>query len=191
MPDTLPFRFVRRTTLAIWLTLALVGLFLPLITQARPGHAHVHGEASLEVMLEGDSLVLELLAPMEAVVGFERAPRNDAERTQIRQVVERLSQNALLRPDRTGQCDMLGQKITLPPAMAETSSEHTNDAHVDLHARFEFRCRQAAALTQLEVGLFDAFSRLRRIQARVIDLRGQSAQILTRANRIIRLNARP
>lgn len=191
MPATLLRRFVQRTSHMVALSLIVLGLLWTALAQGKPGHTHVHGEARLEVMLEGHSLVLELVAPMEALVGFERAPRTQAERTQIAQAVERLGQSTLLRPDRAGQCEMLAPKIVLPPVMTETATATAADEHVDLQARFEFQCQQPAALSQLELGLFDAFSRLRRIQTRVIDLRGQSAQTLTRANRVVRLNARP
>jgi len=191
MPATLPRRFAQRTSHVVALSLTVLSLVSTSLAQARPGHTHVHGEARLEVMLDGQSLVLELVVPMEALVGFERAPRTPAERAQIAQAVERLGQSTLLRPDRAGQCEMLAPKIALPPVMTETATATTADEHVDLQARFEFRCQQPAALAQLELGLFDAFSRLRRIQTRVVDLRGQSAQTLTRANRVVRLNARP
>ena len=61
--------------------------------------AHQHGVASLEVAVEGNTLVVHLKSPLDNLVGFERAPKTDAERSKIQRSAQRLRHTAeLLQP---------------------------------------------------------------------------------------------
>lgn len=186
MTATLPTRFFCRVRISTGAVLAAIALACVPPAQAGPGH--VHGQAQLDVMWEGAKLVIELSIPMEVLVGFERAPRHETEQNQIRQALERISQlNTLLRPDKAAQCDMGTPDIDTPAFMRDTAMKPSAEGHADLRARAEFRCSGPEALASLEVSLFDAFSRLRRVEARVVHRSGQHAQSLTRANRVLRL----
>ena len=43
-------------------------------------HAHEHGRLRLAIAIDGEQLSIALEAPLDSLVGFERAPRTDAER---------------------------------------------------------------------------------------------------------------
>jgi hypothetical protein len=61
---------------------------------------HVHGVVALDVALEGPRVVLSLKAPLDSLVGFERAPRTDAERRAAADVPARLREpDALFKLD--------------------------------------------------------------------------------------------
>jgi hypothetical protein len=48
---------------------------------ALPAQAqHAHGEGKLDVVIDKDSIAINLELPLDAAVGFERAPKNDAKR---------------------------------------------------------------------------------------------------------------
>ena len=49
--------------------------------------AHEHGHGTLDIVIEGEELVMELRIPGVNVVGFEHAPRDDAEREAVRQAL--------------------------------------------------------------------------------------------------------
>lgn len=49
--------------------------------------AHEHGHGTLDIVLEGEELVMELRIPGVNVVGFEHAPRDDAEREAVRRAL--------------------------------------------------------------------------------------------------------
>ena len=53
----------------------------------REHDAHEHGHGTLDIALEGEELVVELRIPAVNVVGFEHAPRDDAEREAVRQAM--------------------------------------------------------------------------------------------------------
>jgi hypothetical protein len=54
------------------------------------------------------------------------------------------------------------------------------DRHGDLEASYEFRCSNAPAAAFVEVALFDAFARLRRIEVQAVTPRGQMKAVLRR-----------
>ena len=49
--------------------------------------AHEHGHGTLDIVVEGEELVMEFRIPGVNVVGFEHAPRDDAEREAVRQAL--------------------------------------------------------------------------------------------------------
>ncbi len=55
----------------------------------------------------------------------------------------------------------------------------SGDGHADLDGEFVFRCAQPAALRDIEVRLFAAFSHLQRLDVEIIGPRGQTAARLT------------
>jgi len=59
--------------------LAGVLMLLAAGAQAAP-QAHEHGVARLSVAVDGKRRTIELDAPLDGWLGFERAPRTDAER---------------------------------------------------------------------------------------------------------------
>lgn len=58
-----------------------LALALPVAAPAQHAHgAHQHGVAELTVVLEGRMLYLELISPLDNLVGFEHAPANETQR---------------------------------------------------------------------------------------------------------------
>ena len=51
-----------------------------------PASGHQHGVAKLDVAYDQGALSIELEAPLDVLLGFERAPRPDAERKSVEQV---------------------------------------------------------------------------------------------------------
>ena len=55
--------------------------------ERREHDAHEHGHGALDIVVEGEELVMELRIPAVNVVGFEHAPGDDSEREAIRQAL--------------------------------------------------------------------------------------------------------
>ena len=53
----------------------------------REHEAHEHGHGTLDIVVEGEELVIELRIPAVNVVGFEHAPKDDAEREAVRRAL--------------------------------------------------------------------------------------------------------
>ena len=54
----------------------------------REHEAHEHGRGTLDIVAEGEELVVEFRIPAANVVGFEHAPRDDAQREAVRKAAE-------------------------------------------------------------------------------------------------------
>jgi hypothetical protein len=151
---------------------------LALPASAHAQHAHVHGVAKLEVAVEGSGLSVHLESPLQGLLGFEHAPRNDKERAVVAEMRKKLNEGGkLFAPTTAAQCKLKSVMIEAPTLDAKPASGH--EAHGDLDADFQFTCAQPAKLTGVEVRLTDAFPNLRRIDAEVVSGKGQSASRLS------------
>lgn len=166
--------------LSVW-----IGLTIPGTPVAAPGHAHVHGQAQLEVSLDSARLSLLFQIPMEAIVGFERAPRNDEERARLDRAIELLRAPGLFRPSPDAQCK--AEAPTLTWSSGGPTALPPEDSHTDLRLSLAFDCAEPSRLGAVEVGAFDAFSRLRRIEARVAGPTGSTSRVLQRGRRALEL----
>lgn len=160
--------------------------------------AHVHGQASLSVAVDGNTLNIALESPLDNVLGFERAPRTEAERQRVRDAVAQLREGAsMFAFDPAAQCSLqsveldseaLAPELLGKPAAAKEAHVHGKDGHqhADMDVDYVFTCRQMSALSGIEVGLFKAFPKMKRLSVQVAGKGGQSAQRLTpQAARIV------
>jgi hypothetical protein len=147
--------------------------------------AHVHGVAKLEVAVEGNRIDLHLESPLEALLGFEHAPRSDKERAVVARMRQTLEQGGkLFAPTAAAGCTLVSVRVEAPSLEAKpTAGGH--EEHGDLDADFRFTCAQPGKLTGMEVRLSDAFPGMRRIDAQVVSGRGQSAARLTAKMRFL------
>ncbi|MFZ2649214.1 MAG: DUF2796 domain-containing protein [Burkholderiaceae bacterium] len=175
------------------LVVAALSLLLaqPLAAQAQ-ARAHQHGVATIDVAIDAGTLSLRLEAPLEALFGFERAPRSDAERKAVQAVVARLNAaDVLFRPDTAAGCTL--ERVELTSAVlkighvAATAPRGAEAEHADLESEVEFSCKQIAKLAGIDIGLFEAFAFLQRIDVQIATPKGQFKRSLKRPQRRIAL----
>lgn len=157
--------------------------------------AHVHGNVELAVAIEGPAIVIEMRAPLDSIVGFERAPRNDVEKNTVDQAVSRLrAADHLFKLDPAGNCKLgpvafdapvlgLGASAAAPAApaaSATTKSGEKEEEHAELVGSFAFNCTSAEQVKFIELDLFQAFSRMRQIDAEIVSAEGQHKRSLKR-----------
>ena len=155
--------------------------------------AHVHGLMRLDIAIDKQVLTVQLASPLDSLLGFERAPRTPAERQAADAVLKRMGDTAtLFKPDAAAQCVPTNVRIesaALQSVAAAPGKDTRKDSeHADLDASYEFTCAQPDQLTTLEVGLFDAFKRLKKIEVQVAGANTQSKQTLKRPNKVISLS---
>jgi hypothetical protein len=149
--------------------------------------AHEHGAVKLDVAVEGDTLAIELEVPLDNLLGFERAPRSQAERKAAADVLARLrNPGELFTADAAAQCTP-GEAQVHAPVLEPGAPAAGPDGHADLEASYTFRCAQPQHLRTLDVGLFEAYRRIRRIDVQVAGPKGQSKVTLKRPARVVKL----
>ena len=155
-----------------WAGLATAAMMAILPAAAQKGH--VHGAATLDVSVEGTRLSLAFAASLEDVVGFERAPRDERERAAIEAMKGHLASGRAFAPNGEARCRAVESRadITTP-----------GQGHAAVEASFAFHCDAAVRLAHVEAALFERYPRLKRIDARVVSAKGQSAARLTPTKR--------
>jgi hypothetical protein len=199
-------RFSEKAMLAASMAIAFA---VPVLAQS--SGAHVHGQAGLEIAVDGETVQLNLYSPLDNLLGFEHAPRTEEERRAVRAMAAKLHQagslfvftpsagcrlestnlnSAALSPEllaavsssdkskRPAASSRSGETSTplsspsspAPHAHADHKAheaQHSHGAHAELEAVWVFHCSAPQALQALDVGLFRAFSGLRRLDAAV------------------------
>lgn len=155
-------------------TLLVAGAVLA-ADKAAPQHkAHQHGAARLEVSIDGGMLQIALEGPAENFLGFEHAPRTDAQKKTVARVEEQLKQPAqLCTPAAAAECQAQTPRVGIklpPPGSKETHSE--------VEAEWRWQCGRPAALGHIDVGLFKAFPRLKELRVQAATAQGQKTAVL-------------
>jgi hypothetical protein len=168
------------------ITIALTVLCFTFSVAHAAGKAHSHGVAKLDVAVEATQLTVQLESPLDNLLGFERAPRTDAERKQADAAVAKLNAaDSMFKIDPAAQCKLA--KVTLASAalkLGQPDPAEEKSGHADIDGSFEFNCVDATKAAYLDVGLFE-FSYLQRLDVQLATAGGQSKQTLKRpANRI-------
>lgn len=153
------------------------------------GKAHEHGVARADVAVEAGRITLSLELPLESLAGFERAPRTEAERNAVVAALAKLQEAAkVVRIDAAAGCGNPKVELLAPvwsvgsaaPAAPPAGNANRAQEHGDLEARYEFRCSHSDKASHLELGLFDAFARLKRIEVQAVAAKGQMKLVLKR-----------
>jgi len=162
-----------------------IGLALAAVAcapQAWAAKAHQHGVAQLDIGVDPGRVTLLLEMPLDSLVGFERAPRSDAERAQIEAALARLRSAAtLFRIDPAAQCTP--GPVALQSAvlgLGTAAAAPKEEGHGDVEASVEFTCKDGTKAGFVEVGLFEAFPRLTRVDVQTATPRGQMKATLKR-----------
>jgi hypothetical protein len=137
-----------------------------------PGHQH--GTARLQVSLEGQALQVAFEGPADNILGFEHAPRTDAQKATVARAEDRLRQTSELFTTAPGagcQPQPASVEMKLPAA-------GSRETHSEIEAEWRWSCAHPAALAYLDVGLFKGFPRLKQLRAQVVTARGQTSVVL-------------
>lgn len=143
------------------------------------GHAHVHGVAKLDIAVEATRLTLQMESPLDNLLGFEHAPRSDAERQQADALVVKLkAAGGLFRIDPAGQCTLANVELA-SSALKLGNPDPSEEGHADIDGTFEFTCADATKAAYIDVGLF-GFARMQRLEVQVATPKGQFKRNLSR-----------
>jgi hypothetical protein len=162
-------------------TFACAGLVAatPLAATAQ-ARAHVHGQLRLDIAIEGPTVVIEMESPLENFVGYEHAPKTEAEKKMADDVVSQLrAADQLFKIDPAANCK-LGPVTLRSAALGLGKSETGAEGHADLDGTFAFNCTKATETKFIELALFNAFKNVRQIEAQIVAPEGQFKRTLKR-----------
>ena len=144
-------------------------------------HAHVHGQIKLDVAIDGPTVVIAMESPLDNIVGFERAPKTDAEKKTVEDAVAQLrAADKLFAIDPAASCKLGPVELQSAALGLGKPDPNEPEGHADLDATFSFNCANAAAAKYIDIGLFAAFKGTRQIDAQIASAQGQFKRQLKR-----------
>jgi hypothetical protein len=151
-------------------------------------HPHEHGVARVEVAVEDSAVSVRLESPLDNLVGFERAPRNDAERKRVDAALRLFDRSGrLFAVDPAAGCKLQGVELRSQALKLGPAGEPDPDGHAELEANFRFDCARAERASFIDAALFAAFPRVQRIDAQAVTAKAQRQVTLQRPQRRIPL----
>lgn len=163
-------------------TFALTALLAtPFAASAQNQAAHVHGQIKLDIVVDGPTIVIAMESPLDNFVGFERAPRTDAEKKTAEDAITQLrAADQLFKIDPAANCKLGPVTLRSTALGLGKSEEGAAEGHADLDGSFAFNCTNTAAAKFIDVDLFNAFKGTRQIEAQIAAPQGQFKRSLKR-----------
>lgn len=128
--------------------------------------AHVHGAATLTLVLEGNELQVALQSAAYNIVGFEHAPTSTEHKQEVALALDNLAQGAWFNLNREANCEIQGSDASTD------LTEPGYSGHGDFYANISLLCQRPAMLQQLDLGLFSLTPALEKIDVQWV-LNGQ------------------
>lgn len=164
--------------------------------------AHVHGQGSLNIAIEGNKLDMEFEAPGADIVGFEHAAETAGQKAAIEKakntlgevlILFKLPSNANCKIDKADveirkeehhhDEDQHAEKKGEGGAKDEDHEADDHDehgGHSEFHAQYSLTCQAPTNLTALETTYFKAFAAAQALNVSVVAPKGQTQMQLTR-----------
>ncbi|HMQ09684.1 MAG TPA: DUF2796 domain-containing protein [Oligoflexia bacterium] len=152
----------------------------------RTHKAHSHGSGNLSFVTSDNALVIELNVPAHDVVGFEHAPKNDSQKSLVKQAIEFLEQsNSNISLPETAKCKpqdigKVETELDVSSSSHDTHEHHQNNhEHAEFHVKYQFTCKNLEKLSFIKVLSFQKFNNIKKLKAQGVTKTGQFAKTLT------------
>ncbi len=145
--------------------------------------AHAHGEAEMNIVFEGQKLLVELESPSFNLVGFEHEPKTLAQHELVEKTIELLKDfKNVANISEEASSNTLDIKVsTTMKGVEEGPDEHHEDEHhedehqqseKEIHSEFFatyfLSCTRPENLKSIELELFSTFSLMEEVDVRMI-----------------------
>lgn len=164
-------------------------LFLLLAASAAQAHdirqhaPHVHGQASVDVALDQQTLEFALQAPGIGILDFERPPANAAEQSALARATALLQGGSWVTLPTAAGCRLSGNDAKAEgfdaTAAAPPSGQHR---HAGFSATLQYHCAKPAELRAIVVRLPALFPGLHEVIVNSATTHGQNRSVLTPEN---------
>ena len=165
----------------ILISLALITVSLASIAQNSP-HSHQHhqhGKGVLEIGIEGRTLSGTLEMPLEALLGFEHAPKTGKEKSAQSKLETRLGTiDAWFEINPEAQCT---------PNSPQTKLDRDAHAkHSDLLYTFSYSCSNPGALKEIRLLFFKEYPSVKEVKVELASPKGQRLIMASPKSPIVR-----
>jgi len=148
--------------------------------------AHLHGKVVVNIALEGKVLSVELDAPAMNVIGFEHAPRTDAQKREVAAADRWLASGVgVIGVSAAAGCARQQVDYT-PPSFdgddhdhdAAGKGEDEDETHADYRARFTYTCANPTALPWADLWLVRRLKNVAEIEVNLVTAQAQTQRTL-------------
>ena len=152
--------------------------------------AHVHGASKLDLAVEGQTILMELSAPANDIIGFETLPQTDKQRATVEQAMDTLRDPLrLFTPSPAAGCTVASASAELVFGEGRDDPASEEAGHAEFRGRYSLVCKNVAALQGIDFPYFKAFPRTDEVEVQVIAPGGQKSSEVKKARP--RLSLRP
>jgi len=139
-----------------------------LAAEKRQLDSHEHGVSTLKIAIEKNIFEMELESPADDIVGFEHAPENEKQKSQIDKALAIFKdKKGIFIPSPAASC-----KITDHSAEFETNA---SSGHAGFHVKWQMSCSHPEKITTLATSIFKSFPKTKEIEVEIISGAGQKA----------------
>ena len=174
-------------------------------TSTASHHAHIHGEAQLEIVSDEKTLWLTLFSPAMNLLGFEQKAVSPAQQQTVTAVTQLLQHEAGLYTFQGTECQRVAVTVTMPETKlgsaqddhaahghgdhsAHEHGEHQQSAdHTDIVAKYQYQCAKLSQLTAIKTELLQQFQALTKVTVQWVVQGRQGALVLRNKARDIGL----
>lgn len=137
--------------------------------------AHVHGEANLNIIIDGEQIVAEFISPLANLLGFEHEPETTEQKQAYKALQDSLSDYGFI-------FDIVGAKCTQTHQQAESPYTNKDNQHGEWHAEYHLQCTESDEGYQLTAPLFSHYQGVETLIVQSITDHGQAQYHLTKDN---------
>lgn len=155
--------------------------------QSNSLHAHVHGQAQIQIAVEKTQLLMNFSSPLYNFLGFERRAHNDKEKQMIEQLRQQ-AQNPLywFSLPASAQCRLVTMHLDAPLLDSNTAPSTSQEKpHGNLRFEADFECKKPEEFKQLQIRLFESFNEIKRLKLTVIQDQKQISRTLSNGDTLV------
>ncbi|MBU2893196.1 DUF2796 domain-containing protein [Colwellia sp. D2M02] len=161
-------------------------------------NAHQHGYAELTMIIEGNSLMVQILSPADSLLGFEHQAATEQELATLNRIKNNLaSTNNILTLD-NGDCRLIDTLIDTQAVDPKTQSHKATkpynnrssraENHAEIEINYQFTCASISKVNNISLELFKHYPAIEQVRAIWIRENKQGSYLLTPSKTILTLN---
>lgn len=155
--------------------------------------AHTHGQATLTLALEGNTVEIHLASPAANLVGFEHKAESAEQRKAVKKAETYLREPGQLFSFIGTQCQPGKITVNISGVLGDEQTDHhehkdqnppghrNGSSHYDISARYRFLCDDPGELDSLAVSLFKLFPGIEKIDVMWVTDSEQGSELLNTA----------